>query len=104
VQYHVHRNKDAASQKLHTYILEVQSGLLQGLATRVVLPMRPLKDYPTKPIARLNPIFQIDGTDYIVIAQQISVMPSKAIGASVADLSAQQHVIVSAVDCVLSGL
>jgi toxin CcdB len=104
VQYHVHRNKDAASQKLYSHVLEVQSGLLQDLATRVVLPMRPLKQYPAKPIARLNPIFQMDGTDYIVLAQQISVMPAKAIGASVADFSEHQHIIVSAVDCVLSGL
>jgi toxin CcdB len=104
MQYHAHRNRDTASQKRYAHVLEVQSGLLQGLATRVVLPMRPLKEYPSKPIARLNPIFQIDGIDYIVIAQQISVMPAKAIGASVADFSAQQHIIVSAVDCVLSGL
>ena len=68
MQYHAHRNRDTASQKIYTHI------------------------------------FQIDDVDYIVIAQQISVMPAKAIGASVADFSAQQHIIVSAVDCVLSGL
>jgi toxin CcdB len=103
-QYHAHKNRDAASQKVYPFVLEVQSGLLQDLATRVVLPMRKLKDYPSKPISRLNPIFKMDGVDYIVLAQQISVMPSKAIGNSHADFSNQQHLIVDAVDCVLSGL
>jgi toxin CcdB len=84
--------------------LEVQSRLLQDMATRVVLPMRKLSSYAAKPISRLNPILQIDGIDYIVFAQQISVMPTQFIGASVADFSSYQHVIVAAVDCVLSGL
>jgi toxin CcdB len=103
-QYHAHRNKDAASQKTNPLVLEVQSRLLQGMATRVVLPMRKLTSYAAKPISRLNPVLQIDGVDYIVIAQQISVMPAQSIGASAADFSSQQHVIVAAVDCVLSGL
>ena len=103
-QYHAHRNKDAASQKAYPLVLEVQSRLLQDMATRVVLPMRKLASYGAKPISRLNPILQVDGIDYIVFAQQISVMPAQSIGASVADFSSQQHVIVAAVDCVLSGL
>ena len=103
-QYHAHRNKDAASQKSYPLVLEVQSRLLKDLATRVVLPMRKLASYGAKPISRLNPILQIDGVEYIVFAQQISVMPAQSIGASVADFSSQQHVIVAAVDCVLSGL
>lgn len=103
-QYHAHRNKDAASLKTNPLVLEVQSRLLQGMATRVVLPMRKLTSYAATPISRLNPVLQIDGIDYIVLAQQISVMPAQSIGASVADFSSQQHVIVAAVDCVLSGL
>ncbi|MDI9334016.1 MAG: hypothetical protein QM533_06535 [Cytophagales bacterium] len=47
---------------------------------------------------------KIDGIDYIVLAQQISAMPSQAIGNSNADFSNQQHIIVAAVDAVLSGL
>ena len=103
-QYHAHRNKDAASQKTNPLVLEVQSLLLQDLATRVVLPMRTLTSYVAKPISRLNPVLQIEGVDYIVLAQQISVMPAQSIGASVADFSSQQHIIVAAIDCVLSGL
>lgn len=103
-QYHAHKNRDPASQKVYPFVLEVQSSLLADLATRVVLPMRKLKDYPSQPITRLNPILKMDGVDYIVLAQQISVMPSKVIGVSQADFSNQQHIIVAAVDCVLSGL
>lgn len=103
-QYHAHKNRDTASQKIYPFVLDVQAGLLSDLATRVVLPMRKLKDYPSKPITRLNPILKIEGVDYIVLAQQISVMPSKAVGQSHADFSAEQHTIVAAVDCVLSGL
>jgi hypothetical protein len=66
--------------------------------------MRKLKTYAAKPITKLNPILQIEGVDYIVFAQQISVMPAQAIGSSVADFSSQQHIIVAAIDCVLSGL
>lgn len=104
MQYHVHQNRDTASNKIYPLVLEVQSALLQDLATRVVLPMRKLKDYPAKLITKLNPIVGIEGVDYIVLAQQISVMPSKFIGTSLMDLTQQQHSIVSAVDCVLSGL
>jgi toxin CcdB len=103
-QYHAHKNKDLVSQQNFPLVLDIQSRLLQELATRVVLPMRPLSAYSAKPISTLNPIFLIDGVDYIVIAQQMSVMPAQLMGSSVVDLSEDQHLIVAAVDCVLSGL
>jgi len=103
-QYHAHKNTDSLSVKTYPLVLDVQSKLLDGFATRVVLPMRLVNQYAAKPITGLNPVINIDEQNYLVLAQQITVMPARFLGNAVADLSAHQHAIVAAMDYVLSGV
>jgi toxin CcdB len=42
------------------YLLDVQSDLLRGFNTRVVVPLLPLTEFP-KPAKRLNPVFEVEG-------------------------------------------
>ena len=45
------------------YLLDVQSDLLSGLNTRVVVPLLPKSSAPT-PAQRLNPVFSIEGQEF----------------------------------------
>lgn len=38
-QFSVDHNKNTQSKKIYPYLLEIQSNLLQGLATTVVVPL-----------------------------------------------------------------
>ncbi len=49
-------------------VADVQANILDHLRTRVVVPLRPLEEWP-KPISRLNPIFEIEGREFVMIPQ-----------------------------------
>jgi toxin CcdB len=54
-QYGLFRDPDSEG-----YLLDVQTDLLDGLNTRVVVPLLPKEQAPT-PAQRLNPTFEIEG-------------------------------------------
>jgi len=57
------------------FLLDVQTDLLDGLATRTVVPLRPVYS-DTKLIKRLNPIFTIDGERFALFTHLIVSVPA----------------------------
>jgi toxin CcdB len=53
---------------------------------------------------RMNPIFQIDGTDYVLGTQFLSSVPARELGVVVTSLAAHALEITSAIDVVISGV
>jgi toxin CcdB len=58
------------------YLLDVQADLLDGLYTRVVVPLFP-EDKAPPPMATLNPVFEIKGVRHIVVTQSIATLRTK---------------------------
>jgi len=59
-QFAVHRNPNPRTRHSVPYLLDVQTNLLEGLATRVVVPLV-RADAGRIPAERLNPVFRIEG-------------------------------------------
>lgn len=59
VRLDVHRNPVAASARDIPYLLDVQAGLLDGLATRVFIPLLRPEAIAGKPAAILNPLLAV---------------------------------------------
>ena len=83
-------------------LLEVQTDLLSGMNTRMVVPLLPLKDAPP-PLARLNPVFTIDGAKHVMLTQSMAAVPSSFLKAPVAGLSARSDAITNALDMLFHG-
>jgi toxin CcdB len=96
-RYNVYKNKYGSG-----YILDVQTDLLSGLNTRVVVPLIEIKDAP-KTAKYLNPIFQIDGNEYAMITQFIASIPLSELTNPVANLNQHHHEISAALDMIFSG-
>lgn len=103
-QFHVHRNLDAGSRVLTPYLLDVQNGLLDELATRVVVPLRRASAYPGKPLANLMLAFRVEGEDFFALVQQLSAVSKKQVGASVLDVSGRRAEVIAALDFLISGV
>ena len=84
------------------YLLDVQSDLLEGLNTRVVVPLLPAQLAP-KPAERLNPEFEIDGSRYVMVTQFLSSVPVSVLKSPVDNLSVHHDEIVSAIDMLTQG-
>lgn len=83
-------------------LLDVQSDLLEGLNTRVVVPLMPQGSAP-KPARRLNPVFEFEGNPHVMVTQFMSAVPLSILKTPVANLGAQFSEITRAIDMLTQG-
>ncbi|MCO6187407.1 CcdB family protein [Rhizobium sp. L1K21] len=83
-------------------VLDLQSGLVDGLSTRVVAPLLPERELPVQ-MVRLNPKFEIDGETLVMATHLMSAVATSLIGEELANLADKQDKIVSAVDFLFQG-
>jgi len=58
------------------YLVEVQSNVISGLATRIVIPLRSLSGFSAAGLpADLCPIIQVDGHDCFLDTPQMGAIP-----------------------------
>lgn len=95
-QFHVYRLSD------RQLVLDLQTDLIDT-GTRVVAPLFAVGTGPAR-ITRLEPVFTIGDTDYVLHTAEMAAVPSRLIkGDAIADLTAQDYDIRRALDMVFSG-
>jgi toxin CcdB len=102
-QFHVYRNRNPAAQKRFPLLLDVQSDLLEPLASRVVIPLSPTAGGNRAAMKTLTPSLRIEGKDYLAMTPQLAGIALAELGAPVADASAHREAIVAALDLLISG-
>jgi toxin CcdB len=95
-QFDVHRLADGL-------VLNCQSDLLDQIDSRFVVPLVPRADAP-QVAQRLNPIFEIDGKEYVMLAQAAGAVRRRELGAVVASLAERGFEITGALDVLISGV
>jgi toxin CcdB len=86
------------------YLLDIQSQLLDGLDTRVVIPLRRLDKFPAVNLAKdLTPIFDIEGVTCILETPKLAAVPTRLLKSLVTSLSGQQSEISNALDRLFLG-
>jgi len=103
-QFDVYRNPNPASRARIPYLLDVQSGLLDPIATRVVVPLCKAEVLSGKPAERLNPAFEIEGRKLLLLTPELAGVPRKVLGDPVANLAAERRAIIAALDVVFTGI
>ena len=96
-RYDFYRNTEGKG-----YLLDVQSDLLDGLSTRVVIPLMPPNIAPV-PGRRLNPTFAIDGKNHVMVTQFMSALTASELPGAEGNLSMHHDVIVAALDMLFQG-
>lgn len=102
-QFDVHTNA-SPSKDLVPYLLDVQSDLLSGLGTRVVIPLMKPATLGKQRIRDLHVDVTIQGHRYVAVASELAGIAALNLGRRVGNLSAQRHAIVRAIDLILSGV
>ena len=83
-------------------LLDCQADLLYRLDSRFVVPLLPL-GFLVNPFARLNPFFDIDGEQVVMVTQSAASVPVRALGRHVGSLGHEQAAIMNALDMLLTG-
>lgn len=96
-RYDVYRNEGGAG-----YLLDVQSDLLNGLNTRVVVPLIPADVSPSA-AERLNPVFSFDDVEVVMATQFLAAVPQKELGGPLGSLERVGDEISTALDMLFLG-
>ena len=101
-QFEVFRNKSPAAKRHVPYLLDVQSDLLKGVITRVVVPLVRAKDFGLL-TGRLNLSFRIEGTEVVMSTAELAGVSRTVLGDRVGTLADRRDEIVAALDFVFQG-
>ncbi len=103
-QFDVFRNNNPSTRTRVPYLLDVQTNLLESLATRVVVPLCKPELLKGKLAERLNPLFAVERHKLAMLTQELAAIPVKALGEKVASLCAERQAIIAALDLLITGI
>lgn len=96
-RFDVYRNAGGAG-----YLLDVQSDLLQGLNTRVVVPLLPPEHAP-QPARHLNPVLEVERTQVVMTTQFLAAVADSELGQAITRLEQSRDEITAALDMLFIG-
>lgn len=102
-QYDVFANPSRSAADGIPYVVVIQSDLLDGLATRVVMPLAE-PDGVTKVPTVLCPVIVVKGRRLQALAHFTAPLPARTLKRPVENVASQASSLVSALDAVLSGI
>lgn len=102
-QYDVFANPSNSSAAGIPYVVVIQSDLLDGLATRLTVPLAVL-DVAGKVPTALCPVIVVQGQRLHALAHYAAPLPAKLLRRLVGNVAAQASALVAAMDAVLSGV
>ena len=101
-RFDVHENPNPDTAIVAPFLLNVQSDLLEDLATRVVVPLF-YADTMGRAASFLNPTFTVNDIPVVMSTAEQAAVPISALGAKVQTLKDRQDEIVSALNFLLTG-
>jgi toxin CcdB len=104
-QFAVHRNRNAATKARFPLLIDVQTDLLEDLATRVVIPMTHVSAATKRSTMQtLTPVCAVEGKHYVLVTPQLAGIAAKELGPPIADLSHDRQTILDALNLVFTGI
>lgn len=102
-RFDVYANANPGSRSRYPYVLDAQSPLLDGLETRLVIPLVEKASYGSALLKNLSPIVTIAGLEYVLLTPQMASMSRRQLGAFVVSCKDLRAEIVAAIDFLVSG-
>jgi toxin CcdB len=102
-RFDVYRNPGAHARTT-PYLLDVQSDLLDGLDSRMVIPLRSLAYFPDVKLPdTLSPVLRVQGKDFLMETPKMGAVPRRVLKTPVAALTDEHDRITAALDFLFQG-
>ncbi len=102
-QFDVYVNPQPASREFVPYVVDIQSPLIDQLATRLVMPLSRVGVGEGKLPLNLCPSVDIDGEPLALLAHMAAPMAARLLRKPVASLHHRASEVSAALDAVVSG-
>ncbi len=104
MQYDVYPNPSARMRDVYPYVVDVQSDLLAGLRTRMVVPLALTQLHSSSMPQRLCPMLPVKQQRLMLVPFEAAPLDKTLLKSKLASLRDHAHDIVAAMDAVLSGV
>lgn len=85
-------------------VVDVQADVLEDLASRVVVPLAPVRSAGKEALPRLKPRIVVEGKDYVLMTTDIAALPRARLGRRVGNIEVQHRDdIINALDFLFVG-
>lgn len=96
-RFDVYKHPDLQLRKSTPFLLDVQNEFLDGLTTRVVIPLRIGSSFALR--ARdLNPVFNIEGMEVVLDTAAMAAFPSLPLKRPTQNLKSEAETVTTALD------
>ncbi len=102
-QFDVYKNPNPKTRRSIPYLVDVQSDLLDPIATRVVIPLIRISK-SNQPITRLNPEFEIEDATVLLSTAELAGISKSALANHVTSLKEHRTDIINALDVLITGI
>jgi toxin CcdB len=103
-QFTVYANKNAKARKTFPCLLDIQSDLLEGLHTTVVIPLCKASQLNGRIIDKLCPMVEIRGEKFVAMSQQLAGIDRSQLGKEITNLSENRAQFIAAIDFMILGI
>jgi toxin CcdB len=101
--YTVFLNPNPKTKTAVPYLLEVQSEVLSGLGTRVVVPLYRPHAAGVQAMSRLTPIVRFQGHSLVAMVPELAGIPRRELGPVAGSLPEARGELLQALDLLLTG-
>jgi len=103
-QFDVYANPSSYSKAHYPYLVDIQSTVLTGLASRIVIPLGRSSAFGGEAMKGLTPQISFDGEELLLLTPQITSVPEKLLRNPVGSLAHFREQIVAALDLAITGI
>jgi len=103
-QFDVYPNPSKISKAHYPYLVDIQSSLLNDLATRIVIPLGKRSAFDGQAMQGLTPEISFADEELLLLTPQVSSVPEKHLKSPIGSLSHFREQIVGALDLAITGI
>jgi toxin CcdB len=103
-QFDVYANTNKKSQDTFPFIVDVQNPLINGLTTRLVIPMTKTDNLRNLALGKLTPSIAYNKQNYLLLSPQLTSLPSELLKNPIGTIKEHRDAIVSAIDFAITGI
>ena len=102
-KFDYYANTDKDTNRTYPFIVDVQDALLEGLNSRVVIPLTPLANLEKSYPKNLCPVVTIEGKEYSLLTHQLTSVSMRTLSHTEGSLAHIRNEIISAIDFLFTG-
>jgi toxin CcdB len=84
-------------------LVNVQADILDGIASRVVIPLRAIGNADEPPLPKLKPVLFVDGQHHVLVTTDIGAQPLRWLGKPIGNIKEHRNTIIAAMDFLFQG-